>query len=193
MPVGPLAVQDEVSLSLAMHVMEQTRKDFEAEGRTPPSHPGSKVIEKMVKELNRPGKKAGKGFYEYPTAPNQNKFLWPDLTRHFPLGEQLPQEELIDRLMFAQANEAAKCYAEGVVETVADTNVGSIFGWGFAPFQGGALQFINAYGLENFVKRSKELAKKYGERFKPAAIVVKMAKEGKIFEDAAPVKIAAAA
>ena len=95
--------------------------------------------------------------------------------------------------MFAQANEAAKCYAEGVTETVADTNIGSIFGWGFAPFQGGALQFINAYGLENFVKRSKALAKKYGERFKPASIVVKMAKEGRTFEDAAPVKVAAAA
>jgi 3-hydroxyacyl-CoA dehydrogenase/enoyl-CoA hydratase/3-hydroxybutyryl-CoA epimerase len=193
MPVGPLAVQDEVSLSLALHVMEQTRKDFAAEGKTLPETVSGKVIEKMVKELGRAGKKAGKGFYEYPATPNAQKFLWPELTKHFPLKEQLPQQELIDRLMFAQANEAAKCYAEGVVETVADTNIGSIFGWGFAPFQGGALQFINAYGLDNFVKRSKELAKKYGERFKPAAIVVKLAKEGRKFEDAAPVKIAAAA
>ncbi|MBI2382668.1 MAG: enoyl-CoA hydratase/isomerase family protein [Gammaproteobacteria bacterium] len=181
MPVGPLAVQDEVSLSLSLHIIEQTRKDFAAEGRSVPEHPGTAVIEKMCKELNRPGKKAGKGFYEYPSGPGQ-KILWPELTRHFPLKEQLPQQELIARLMFAQANEAAKCYAEGVVETVADTNIGSIFGWGFAPFQGGALQFINAYGLEKFVKRGKELAKKYGERFKPAAILVKMAKEGKKFE-----------
>jgi len=193
MPVGPLAVQDEVSLSLSMHIIEQTRKDFAAEGKTLPEHPGAKVIEKMVKELDRPGKKAGRGFYEYPQSPNAQKFLWPELTKHFPLKEQLPQQELMDRLMFAQANEAAKCYAEGVVETVADTNIGSIFGWGFAPFQGGALQFINAYGLDNFVKRSKELAKKYGERFKPAPIVVKYAKEGRKFEDAAAVKIAAAA
>ena len=193
MPVGPLAVQDEVSLSLSMHIIEQTRKDFAAEGKTLPEHPGTKVIERMVKELNRPGKKAGRGFYEYPATPNAQKSLWPELTKHFPLAEQLPQQELIDRLMFAQANEAAKCYAEGVVETVADTNIGSIFGWGFAPFQGGALQFINAYGLDNFVKRSKELAKKYGERFKPAPIIVKLAKEGKVFEDAAPVKVAAAA
>ena len=193
MPVGPLAVQDEVSLSLSMHIIEQTRKDFAAEGKTLPEHPGTQVIEKMVKQLDRPGKKAGKGFYEYPGAPNAQKFLWPELTKHFPLKEQLPQQELIDRLMFAQANEAAKCYAEGVVETVADTNIGSIFGWGFAPFQGGALQFINAYGLEKFVKRSKELAKKYGERFKPAPILVKYAREGKKFEDAAPVKVAAAA
>ncbi|HUR42236.1 MAG TPA: 3-hydroxyacyl-CoA dehydrogenase NAD-binding domain-containing protein [Verrucomicrobiae bacterium] len=197
MPVGPLAVQDEVSLSLSMHIIEQTRKDLAAEGKSLPEHPGVKVIEKMCKEFNRPGKKAGKGLYDYPVAgagaPNQQKSLWSELTKHFPLQEQLPQQELIDRLMFAQANEAAKCYAEGVVETVADTNIGSIFGWGFAPFQGGALQFINAYGVENFVKRSKDLAKRYGERFRPAPILVKMAKEGRRFEDVAPAKVAAAA
>ncbi|TXH05245.1 MAG: 3-hydroxyacyl-CoA dehydrogenase [Nevskiaceae bacterium] len=180
MPVGPLAVQDEVSMSLSMHIIEQTRKDYAAEGKTAPEHPGVKVIEKMVKQLDRPGKKAGKGLYDYPVG--GQKHLWAGLAQQFPLAkEQLPQRELIDRLMFAQANEAAKCYAEGVVEAVGDTNIGSIFGWGFAPFQGGALQFINAYGVQNFVNRSKELAKKYGERFKPAAILVKMAKEGKTF------------
>jgi 3-hydroxyacyl-CoA dehydrogenase/enoyl-CoA hydratase/3-hydroxybutyryl-CoA epimerase len=134
----------------------------------------------MVRQLDRPGKKAGKGFYDYPAG--AQKTLWPGLAEHFPLKEPLPQQELIDRLMFAQANEAARCHAEGVVETVADTNIGSIFGWGFAPFQGGALQFINAYGVENFVKRSKVLAKQYGERFKPAPILVKMAREGRKFE-----------
>jgi 3-hydroxyacyl-CoA dehydrogenase / enoyl-CoA hydratase / 3-hydroxybutyryl-CoA epimerase len=180
MPVGPLAVQDEVSLSLSMHILEQTRKDLAAEGKTLPEHPGSAVIEKMVRQLDRPGKKAGKGFYDYPAG--AQKTLWPGLAEHFPLKEPLPQQELIDRLMFAQANEAARCHAEGVVETVADTNIGSIFGWGFAPFQGGALQFINAYGVENFVKRSKALAKQYGERFKPAPILVKMAREGRKFE-----------
>ena len=196
MPVGPLAVHDEVSLSLSLHIIEQTRRDLEAEGKKLPENAAVQVAELMVRKLNRPGKKAGKGYYDYPPAgapPTAHKSLWPGLAEHFPLKEQLPQQELIDRLMFAQANEAAKCYAEGVVETVADTNIGSIFGWGFAPFQGGALQFINAYGLENFVKRSKELAKKYGERFKPAAIVVKMAKDGRTFEDAAPIKVAAAA
>ena len=180
MPVGPLAVQDEVSLSLSLHVLEQTRKDLAAEGKQAPEHPGVAVVEKMVKALDRPGKKAGKGFYDYPAG--GQKHLWSGLAEQFPLREQLPQRELIDRLMFAQANEAAKCYAEKVVESVADTNIGSIFGWGFAPFQGGALQFINAYGVQNFVKRSRELAKRYGERFKPAPILVKMAKEGRRFE-----------
>ncbi len=180
MPVGPLAVQDEVSLSLSMHIIEQTRKDLAAEGKTVAEHPGVAVIEKMCKQLDRPGKKAGKGFYDYPAgAP---KHLWAGLADAFPLAEQLPQQEMIDRLMYAQANEAAKCHEEKVVETVADTNIGSIFGWGFAPFQGGALQFINAVGLEQFVKRSKQLEKKYGARFKPAKILVRMAKEGARFD-----------
>jgi 3-hydroxyacyl-CoA dehydrogenase/enoyl-CoA hydratase/3-hydroxybutyryl-CoA epimerase len=179
MPVGPLAVQDEVSMSLSMHIIEQTRKDFAAEGKAAPEHPGAAVIEKMCKTLNRPGKKAGKGFYDYPQG--GQKHLWAGLAEAFPLKEQLSQQEMIDRLMYAQANEAAKCYEEGVVKAVGDTNIGSIFGWGFAPFQGGALQFINATGLEKFVKRSKELEKKYGARFKPAKLLVKMAKEGTKF------------
>ncbi len=180
MPVGPLAVQDEVSLSLSMHIIEQTRKDLAAAGKPIAEHPGVAVIEKMCKQLDRPGKKAGKGFYDYPAG--AAKHLWSGLAEAFPLAEQLPQQEMIDRLMYAQANEAAKCHEEKVVETVADTNIGSIFGWGFAPFQGGALQFINAVGLEQFVKRCKQLEKKYGARFKPAKILVRMAKEGRKFE-----------
>ena len=180
MPVGPLAVHDEVSMSLSLHVMEQTRKDFAAEGKTYTGHPGEKAVVLMVKELDRPGKKAGKGFYEYPQG--GQKYLWPELSKYFPLSkDQLSQQELMDRLMFAQANEAARCYEEKVVMTVADTNIGSIFGWGFAPHQGGALQFINAYGVAKFVKRAEELAAKYGPRFKPAAVLVEMAKAGKSF------------
>ena len=184
MPVGPLALHDEVSMSLSVHVMEQTKKDFAVEGKTYVGHPGEAVVVKMVKELDRPGKKAGRGFYEYPSATGATgpKFLWPELTRYFPLKEQLPQEEMIERLMFAQANEAARCFEENVVMTVADGNIGSIFGWGFAPHQGGALQYINAYGMAKFVKRAEEFAAKYGPRFKPAAILVKMATEGRRFE-----------
>ena len=180
MPVGPLAVQDEVSLSLGLHVLEQTQKDFAADGKAYAGHPGEAVLVKMVKALDRPGKKAGKGFYEYPA--NGQKYLWPELNRHFPLSKsQLSQQEMMERLMFAQANEAARCYEEKVVMTVADANIGSIFGWGFAPHQGGALQYINAYGVARFVKRAEELATKYGPRFKPAAILVEMAGNGKSF------------
>ncbi len=184
MPVGPLAVHDEVSLSLSLHILEQTRKDFAAQGEPFPDHPADRVTEKMVKALNRPGKRAGRGFYEYAQDKNARgqKLLWPDLAKHFPLKKLQPQQDLMDRLMFIQANEAARCYEEGVVESAADANIGSIFGWGFAPFSGGALQFINAYGMANFVKRAEELASQYGIRFKPAAILLKMADAGKKFD-----------
>ncbi|MDP3857853.1 MAG: 3-hydroxyacyl-CoA dehydrogenase NAD-binding domain-containing protein [Stagnimonas sp.] len=181
MPVGPLALHDEVSMSLSHHILEQTRKDFAAEGKALPEHPANALVEKMVKTLDRPGKKAGKGFYDYPVG--GEKHLWKGLAKQFPLAkQQLPQPEMIDRMMYAQANEAAKCHEENVVMTVADTNIGSIFGWGFAPHQGGALQFINAVGVAKFVARSEELAAKYGERFRPAALLKKMAAEGKRFE-----------
>jgi 3-hydroxyacyl-CoA dehydrogenase/enoyl-CoA hydratase/3-hydroxybutyryl-CoA epimerase len=85
--------------------------------------------------------------------------------------------------MFAQANEAARCFEEGVLRSVADANVGSIFGWGFAPFHGGALQFIDAMGAPAFVARARELAARYGPRFEPAAVVAELAKSGRRFDD----------
>ena len=180
MPVGPLALQDEIALSLMLHVMNQAIRDSEAEGKTYTPHPADAVIIKMVEQLDRPGKKSRRGFYEYPDG--GKKHLWPDLAKHFPpAAEQVSQAEMIDRLMFIQANETVRCFEEGVVTSVADANIGSIFGWGFAPHQGGALQFINAYGLANFVRRSKELAAKHGPRFEPAAILEKMVDEDKSF------------
>jgi len=180
MPVGPLALQDEVSLSLSLHIIEQTKKDFAAEGKTYEGHPAEVVIEKMVRELGREGKKSGKGFYEYPG--QGSKHLWPELSTHFPTAaEQLDQQTMIERMLFAQANEAARCFEENVVTSVADTNIGSIFGWGFAPFQGGALQYINAYGVEAFVARAHELADRFGERFRPAESLQRMASEQQRF------------
>ena len=180
MPMPPLALQDEVSLSLSMHVGEQTKKDLAAEGKSLPEHPSSSVIRQLC-EIGRIGKKAGKGFYDYGEG---GKTLWPELTKLYPTAAQQPeQRELIDRLMFVQANEAARCYEEGVLRSVADANIGSIFGWGFAPFQGGALQFIDAMGAKAFVARARELALKFGPRFEPAAVVVKMAQSGGRFGD----------
>jgi 3-hydroxyacyl-CoA dehydrogenase / enoyl-CoA hydratase / 3-hydroxybutyryl-CoA epimerase len=180
MPMPPLALQDEVSLSLSLHVGEQTKKDMAAEGRPYAEHPGSSVVRQMC-EIGRVGKKAGKGFYDWG---DEGRTLWPGLAAMFPLAAQQPdQQELMDRLMFAQANEAARCLQEGVLRSVADGNIGSIFGWGFAPFQGGALQFINAMGAAAFVKRSRELAAAYGPRFEPAANVVAMAQTGGRFVD----------
>ncbi|HET6788979.1 MAG TPA: 3-hydroxyacyl-CoA dehydrogenase family protein, partial [Aquabacterium sp.] len=183
MPMPPLALQDEVSLALSLHIAEQTRKDLEAEGTTIPVHPGFAVVQKIGGEQGRIGKKSGQGFYDYQ---GKDKSLWPGLLDIYPPKAVQPsQQELVDRLLYAQANEAARCYEEKVVRSVADTNIGSIFGWGFAPNQGGALQFINAVGAKKFVERARELARAYGPRFEPAAIVVQQAAEGGRFEDVA--------
>lgn len=183
MPMPPLALQDEVSLSLSLHVMQQTKRALEAEGKTFTPHPAMPIVEKMVTELGRAGKKVAKGFYDYPES--SDKQLWPKLTELYPTRDEQPsQQDLVDRLLYVQANETAKCFEENVVRTVADANVGSIFGWGFAPNQGGTLQFINSVGVDKFVKRSRELADLYGERFAPAKILVDMAEKGEEFTDA---------
>ncbi|WP_201616983.1 3-hydroxyacyl-CoA dehydrogenase NAD-binding domain-containing protein [Psychrobacter immobilis] len=182
MPMPPLALQDEVSLSLALHVIEQQQKDMEAEGKTMVMPPSYNILSAFVKEHDREGKKNGKGFYEYPE--KGDKHLWSELVNLYPTAADQPsQKDLVDRLMFIQANESAKCFEENVVRSVADTNIGSIFGWGFAPHQGGTLQFINSMGVEQFVARSRELAKQYGERFEPANILVEMASSGEVFSD----------
>ncbi len=180
MPMPPLALQDEVSLSLGLHVSEQTKKDLAAEGKPYIEHPGMAVIRALC-EIGRIGKKAGQGFYDYS---DDGKALWPGLASLYPVAASQPaQQELMDRLMFAQANEAARCYQEGVLRSVADANIGSIFGWGFAPFQGGALQFINAMGAPAFVARARVLAAQFGARFEPAAVVVQQAETGGRFAD----------
>ena len=177
-----LTVPAELSLTLALHVGDQARKDLAAAGLTYVAPPGASVLRQMC-ELGRIGGKANLGFYDWTDA---GRSLWPGLAAMFPLAAAQPtQREVIDRLMFVQANEAARCVEEGVLRSVADANVGSILGWGFAPFQGGALQFINAMGAARFVERSRELAARYGERFAPAAIVVKQAADGGRFEDVA--------
>ncbi|WP_413521055.1 3-hydroxyacyl-CoA dehydrogenase NAD-binding domain-containing protein [Psychrobacter glacincola] len=182
MPMPPLALQDEVSLSLSLHVMQQAKRALEAEGKTFTPHPAMPVVEKMVNELGREGKKVAKGFYDYPE--NGEKRLWPELTELYPTKDEQPsQQDLVDRLLYVQANETAKCFEENVVRTVADANIGSIFGWGFAPNQGGTLQSINSVGIKKFVERSRELANQYGERFEPAQILVKMAEKGEEFVD----------
>ena len=166
MPVGPLAVIDETSLSLSVHVMDQTRKDFEAEGNAYVATPGQLLIEQMVKEHKRPGRAGGSGFYDYPTEKGAKKSLWPQLK---PLFEKADVKwditDLKDRLLYRQAVETARCLSENVLTTVHDANIGSIFGIGFPAWTGGAMQFIYGMGIDAFEKRAKELAAKYGDGF----------------------------
>jgi 3-hydroxyacyl-CoA dehydrogenase / enoyl-CoA hydratase / 3-hydroxybutyryl-CoA epimerase len=180
MPVGPLALTDEVSLSLMAHIRKQTELDFQAEGKPLPHHPAYAVSQQLL-DRNRPGKAAGAGFYEYPKDGGK-KFLWPELTNIFPPADQVAQQELIDRMIFIQAIETVRCYEEGVLRNVADANIGSIFGWGFAPFHGGTLQFINSYGFDAFIQRAEELEAKYGERFAVPQLLKDMAAKGDTFK-----------
>lgn len=180
MPMGPLEVADMVGLSLVVHIRQQTERDLAAEGKQVPADPAYDVLRMMVTDKGRLGQGQGAGFYDY--APDGSKALWPELLGLFPLkGGKLSQTEMIERLMFVQALETVRCYEEKVVTTVADANIGSIFGWGFAPFKGGTLQYINDYRVAAFVARCHELEAIYGERFAPPALLVEMAAAGKTF------------
>ncbi len=170
MPVGPLAVIDETSLNLSVHVMDQTRKDFEAEGKPYKATPGQLLIEKMVKELKRPGRAGGGGFYDYPSKDDAKKgakkSLWPQLQPLFEKSDAAWNiTDLKDRLLYRQAVETARCLSENVLTTVHDANIGSIFGIGFPAWTGGAMQFIYGMGIDAFVKRADALAQKFGDGF----------------------------
>ena len=124
----------------------------------------------MVKELKRPGRAGGGGFYDYP--PGQKKALWPGLKAHFEKpGITWDMAELKDRLLVRQAVETARCLHEGVLTSVHDGNIGSIFGIGFPAWTGGALQFIYGMGIDAFAARANELALRHGERFELTASV----------------------
>jgi 3-hydroxyacyl-CoA dehydrogenase/enoyl-CoA hydratase/3-hydroxybutyryl-CoA epimerase len=172
MPTGPLAVLDEVSLSLAEHVRAQTRADL---GPSYAPHPADRVLDRLL-ELGRKGKAAGAGFYEYPE--QAKKRLWPGLASLFPASPGIPFEDVQERLLFIQALESARCLEEQVLRSVAEGNVGSILGLGFAPWSGGTLQYINQYGIARFVARAHSLMERYGERFAPPPRLVEMAKRG---------------
>ena len=161
MPVGPLAVLDEVTLSLPLHVEQSAQK---AGGDTGERHPGMGVLEKMV-ELGRSGRSSGKGFYDYPEG--GQKRLWAglkDLYAQKKRGEYDVQE-LRDRFLYAQSVDAAHVVAQGTLTEPRELNIGSIMGVGFPVWTGGAYQFIEQTGREKFAQRAGELAAKHGKRF----------------------------
>ncbi|MFP5443811.1 MAG: 3-hydroxyacyl-CoA dehydrogenase family protein, partial [Betaproteobacteria bacterium] len=165
LPVGPLAVLDETALTLSVHVLDQTRADYAAEGKTYTATPGELLVERMVKELKRPGRAGGGGFYDYPAG--AKKHLWAELKPLFEKpGVAWSVQEIQDRLLYRQAIETARCLAEGVLTSVHDANIGSIFGIGFPAWTGGAMQFIYGTGLEAFMQRTDQLAARHGVGFK---------------------------
>ncbi len=215
MPVGPLAVLDEVSLKLADDVLHQEQADaghFRAQehrhedahahehehehgsdshghgsdahragfhahrsGRSIPEA-AVYVLEKMAHGYRRTGRAYGGGFYEYPSG--GEKFLWPGLQAFERAKRAVPIEDVRDRLLYVQALETIRCLEDGVVQTARDANIGSILGWGFPAWTGGTLRFVDHVGAAHFAQRARELARDYGERFVPPALLVRHAESG---------------
>jgi len=177
MPVGPLALADEVSLNLMAEVQMQTMKDL---GDDYIHHPGENVVGKMTEKLKRMGKNDGKGFYEYPS--DGEKRLWPGLKEAFPPKYEQPDvEEVKKRLMYVQSLETVRCMDEGVITNPTEADVGSILGWGFAPFTGGVVSNIEVVGAETFVSECDAFTEKFGERFEPTDSLRDRAASGESF------------
>jgi len=162
MPVGPLAVTDEVSLDLQYRAVRQAEADLGSEYQPPVSWP---VLRHFVENLKRLGRKSGAGFYEYPS--EGPKHLWAGLATEYPRAARQPGvEEVKQRLLFVQALEAARCFEEGVVTTQAEADVGSILGIGFPAWTGGTLSYIDTVGPVTFVAQCEQFARRHGKRFR---------------------------
>ena len=181
-PVGPLQISDELNMELMVKIRNATKAAVEREGGTYKSHAAESVIDTMI-EIGRPSKLKGAGFYEYDDE-GRRLGLWPGLAETFPPATEQPAfgdiEDLRDRFLFIEAIETARCFEEGVIESAAAANIGSIMGIGYPPNTGGAVQFMQGYegGLAGFVARARELEAAYGERFAPPAYLVDLAEKG---------------
>ncbi len=189
-PVGTLQLSDELNMELMAKIAKATRDAAERDGTQLEDHPGSAVVTRMI-ELGRPSRLNGAGFYEYDEA-GKRQGLWRGLADEFPVAEQpIPFRDVQERMLFAEALETAKCFDEGVIESAAAANIGSIMGIGFPPATGGAAQYMTGYqdpddrtaeiGLAGFVRRADELADRYGERFRPTAYLRGLAERGDSF------------
>lgn len=184
-PAKVLSLMDELTLTLPRKIRNESKKAIEDEGGTWPSHPAEGVIDRMIDDFDRKGRAAGAGFYEY--VDGKRAGLWPGLREHFTReGAEIPFEDMQERMLFSEALDTVRLFEEGVLTSVADANIGSIFGIGFPGWTGGVVQYMNGYegGLAGFVARARELAERYGDRFLPPALLVEKAEKGEKFTDA---------
>ncbi len=185
-PAPVLALMDELTLTLPRKIRDETRQAAEAEGMKLPAHPADTVLDRMIDEYDRKGRSTGAGFYEY--SGGKRAGLWPGLKDAFGGTTEIPLQDAIDRMLFAEAIETVKCLDEGVLETTTDANVGSILGIGFPGWTGGVARYMDQYpgGLPGFVARAEELAATYGERFTPPASLREKATSGGTYEEVQP-------
>jgi 3-hydroxyacyl-CoA dehydrogenase/enoyl-CoA hydratase/3-hydroxybutyryl-CoA epimerase len=179
MPVGPLSLNDEVALDLGWKILKAAEADL---GPKAVNAEQKWLLQELVEKRGRLGRKNGKGFYDY--APGSPKRLWPglaELQKKRLDPDKIDVQELKYRLLAVQSLEAARCVEEGVITDVREADVGSILGFGFAPFTGGTLSYIDMMGTKRFVDICKKLEKKFGPRFKPPKLLVDMAQKGDTF------------
>lgn len=179
-PAPPLQLMDELTLTLPQKIRKETERALLAAGETVPFHGSNAVMDRMVAELERTGRSGGGGFYSYDES-GTRVGIWPGLREAFKSGStEIPFEDMKERMLFAEALETVRCFDEGVLESVADANIGSIYGIGFPAWTGGVIQYINQYdgGLPGFVDRARDLASKYGSHFEPPQSLVEKAEVG---------------
>jgi 3-hydroxyacyl-CoA dehydrogenase/enoyl-CoA hydratase/3-hydroxybutyryl-CoA epimerase len=176
MPVGPLALLDELTLDLPLKIVDQAIAE-EGDAYTPPA--GVAAMRRMRDEIGRSGRKTGGAFYDYPEG--SKKRLWSGLGEHFPVEDGWDVEELKTRYLYAQAMETARCLEENVLETPQDADLGAIYGWGFPSWTGGTVSYIDTIGVAQFVAQADRLAQLYGPRFLPSAWLREKAAKGEAF------------
>ena len=179
MPVGPLALTDEVAVDLAWKIVKATESDLGPQAIDPNQ---KALLVEMVEKRGRFGRKNSKGFYDYPE--KSPKRLWPELASLQKIKldpDKIEIEELKLRFLAMQALETTRCLEEGVLTDVREADVGSILGFGFAPFSGGTLSYIDMTGTKKFVALCEGLEKKFGERFAPSSLLRDMAAKGETF------------
>ncbi|OJT97926.1 MAG: 3-hydroxyacyl-CoA dehydrogenase [Rhizobium sp. 63-7] len=179
MPVGPLSLTDEIAVDLAQKIMKAYIADL-GEGAVKPAHMA--LMNKMVDEFDRRGRKNAKGFYDYPPKPAK-KALWPGVKDLYPQrkAEDFDIKLLQQRLLVTVALEAARTMEEGIVIDPREADVGSILGFGFAPYTGGTLSYIDGMGVKTFVELCDRLAADYGDHFQPTPLLREMAAKGETF------------
>ncbi|GLQ23056.1 3-hydroxyacyl-CoA dehydrogenase [Algimonas ampicilliniresistens] len=183
LPIGPLGVQDETTLKLGYDVIQSTKKEL---GDAYQSTGTEEFYDLMVNDLGRSGRRFGKGLYNYDES-GKRLDLWKGVTDHYPLAAEQPsQAEVQQRLMYAQLIPTARTFSEGVVPDPQSADLGAIFGWGFPPWTGGPMSYIDTIGIDTFVATADMLAQKHGERFKVPTLFRDMAEKGETLYGGAP-------